>query len=501
MGGTRDRIAVADRAARVPNVAAYSRIPLGTAAVSPTEGGIAADAGAAAHGPIPSPLFRDEFAQRRRRWILAGFMVLGLGLLLVRYLHPMLDATPDINTALYASLTVWIVAAGALSVGVVPARPPRCGLPTVLTLVGILALAGTVVIRVADRLPRLARLGQTVPPSAAPSRTQLTGWHWGVTALPLALVAAAAVAALGRRREAGGAWLGGVVLLWAAAQLEQLLWPTAYLPAPTGDNLLRLLAGLILIVGLGIELWQIARQRTALLAQEQATAARLRELAVLKAEFTTVIAHEIVSPIAAIQANVAILGARLHDPLTAQVVAAIRGDAELLHTLVDDLRATAATERDAFVVCPTVVALDDLVTDAVAFARTLPGDHRLSPPPPTALRVVADPARIGQVLRNLLTNAAKFAPAGTPIALEVSPVGARVRVAVVDRGPGIAPAEMAQVLAKFGRGQDATARAIPGSGVGLYLARRLLRAHGSDITLDAAPGGGAAVAFTLEIAS
>jgi signal transduction histidine kinase len=107
--------------------------------------------------------------------------------------------------------------------------------------------------------------------------------------------------------------------------------------------------------------------------------------------------------------------------------------------------------------------------------------------------------RIGQVVRNLLTNAAKYSPAGTPITLRTTRRGDRVRIEVVDRGGGIHPDDLHRVFEKFGRGRDVTGDKTAGVGLGLYLSRRIVRAHGSDLKVDSTPGTGCVFSFELEV--
>ncbi|HEY6581654.1 MAG TPA: ATP-binding protein [Rubrobacter sp.] len=111
--------------------------------------------------------------------------------------------------------------------------------------------------------------------------------------------------------------------------------------------------------------------------------------------------------------------------------------------------------------------------------------------------MLADPERIGQVLRNLLSNAAKYSPEGTPIELRVIGKQGRVRLEVADRGPGIHPDDQRRIFEKFGRGRDREGHKIPGVGLGLYLSRRIVRGHGSELTVQERPGGGSVFAFEL----
>jgi signal transduction histidine kinase len=129
----------------------------------------------------------------------------------------------------------------------------------------------------------------------------------------------------------------------------------------------------------------------------------------------------------------------------------------------------------------------------------VPGAHPVSIENAPDTMVLANPERIGQVLRNLLTNAAKYSPPGTPITLRASCQGDRVHIEVIDRGDGIHPEDLSRIFEKFGRGRDQVGRRSPGIGVGLYLSRRIIEAHGSELTVDSTLGVGSVFAFALEV--
>ncbi len=230
---------------------------------------------------------------------------------------------------------------------------------------------------------------------------------------------------------------------------------------------------------------------------------RLNELAVLKADFTAIVAHELGGPLAAIRRLSDMLGTEEADrEVHAYAVDTIRGELDTLDALLADVQTSAAVERDDFRVDLRPVPLGELLADVEAFARTLPGDHPvdfvLDSDSGTHEKVVADPERIGQVLRNLLSNAAKYSPEGVPIELLATRGKERVRLEVADHGPGIQPEEVARIFEKFGRGHDMKGRKIKGVGLGLYISRGIVRAHGGDITVDSAPGEGAVFGFELE---
>ncbi len=145
------------------------------------------------------------------------------------------------------------------------------------------------------------------------------------------------------------------------------------------------------------------------------------------------------------------------------------------------------------------MAVDDILREAAAFAAALNGGRPVSVSPPLGVRVLADPERIGQVLRNLLGNAAKYTPAGAQIELRAVWVEDRVRVTVADRGAGIDAHDLERIFEKFGRGRRHAGGPVPGAGVGLYVSRRIARAHGSDLVIETSPGDGAAFSFELEV--
>jgi signal transduction histidine kinase len=104
-------------------------------------------------------------------------------------------------------------------------------------------------------------------------------------------------------------------------------------------------------------------------------------------------------------------------------------------------------------------------------------------------------------LRNLVTNAAKYTPPGTPIEIRGRREGEWVWIAVVDKGPGIAPEDVELIFTRFGRAQHHSEQKIPGLGLGLYLSQRIVEAHGGELIVTPTPGQGATFAFSVPVAS
>ena len=167
------------------------------------------------------------------------------------------------------------------------------------------------------------------------------------------------------------------------------------------------------------------------------------------------------------------------------------------------MRAVSALEREGFEIEARRLPLEGLLADAEVYASTLPGHHPIEVMVRgdlgTGVCVLADPERIGQVLRNLLSNAAKYSPEGTPIELRVIGKEGRVRIEVADHGQGIHPDDVPRIFEKFGRGRDRERHKMPGVGLGLYLSRRIVRGHGSELTLQTRVGEGSVFGFELRV--
>jgi two-component system sensor histidine kinase KdpD len=114
--------------------------------------------------------------------------------------------------------------------------------------------------------------------------------------------------------------------------------------------------------------------------------------------------------------------------------------------------------------------------------------------------VVADPTYVEQVVRNLLSNAAKYGGAGATVGVEVEAVGNEVRVRILDDGPGFPPDETDRLFELFFRSAG-TSRTASGAGIGLFVCARLIRAMGGRIWATNRDGGGAEFGFALRVMS
>jgi signal transduction histidine kinase len=116
---------------------------------------------------------------------------------------------------------------------------------------------------------------------------------------------------------------------------------------------------------------------------------------------------------------------------------------------------------------------------------------------PGASRVTADPAKLHDVLRNLIANASTYAPEASRIRVEVERQPELVRIAVTDEGPGIPDEDLPRIFERFYRVDKSRARDPGGTGLGLAIVKHLVELHGGRVRVENAPGAGAC--FTIEL--
>ena len=222
------------------------------------------------------------------------------------------------------------------------------------------------------------------------------------------------------------------------------------------------------------------------------------------AEFLAVLSHELRSPLAAIKGySQSLLLHWDHLPVAKhrQYVEAILRSTVRLERLVCDLSFAAwLADRLPMEIGPA--ELSEIVGQVLEEARTVHTARQfLTLPHDTQLIVLADRQRVAQVLLNLLDNAAKYAPSGTPVVLRWLLDGTAVRVEVIDAGPTLSPEEQACLFRRFGQLQPIRSPAIAtqGSGLGLSICKELVEAMGGRVGIQAGIAGGNTFWFTLPI--
>src|SRR5581483_10969541 len=127
------------------------------------------------------------------------------------------------------------------------------------------------------------------------------------------------------------------------------------------------------------------------------------------------------------------------------------------------------------------------------------GNHMFSVSAPANVQVCADRVKVEAVLVNLFGNAVKYSPAGGRIDVELQTLDEEVELSVSDRGIGLEERDLENLFEQYGRGDNAVHQGIAGHGLGLFICRRIVEAHGGHIYARSTPGGGSRFAFTLPL--
>jgi signal transduction histidine kinase len=256
--------------------------------------------------------------------------------------------------------------------------------------------------------------------------------------------------------------------------------------------------------GLLRELEHLRAQREKFVRQA-VEAAALRQADRIKSEFLAAMSHDFRSPLTVVRGAVELLLGERPGALTA----AQRELAESAERNIRRLEDFTAQLLEMARLEDGQIALDKEEIDAVALVRDVVADHAVlakqkrqwisldvDPDPP---RVVADRSKMQQALANLIVNAIRYAPQGTPILVAAHRRGDALRIEVRDHGPGVATEDRQRIFDKFFRGRNADGT--PGSGLGLAIARSLVTLHGGTLEYEENPGGGSSFVTLLPLAS
>ncbi len=231
---------------------------------------------------------------------------------------------------------------------------------------------------------------------------------------------------------------------------------------------------------------------------ERNTVEELRRLSALRADFVSLVSHELRSPMAAVIGSARTLQTRWRE-LTAEqreaFLSLIADETSRLANLIAEVLDTSRIEAGTFSYTFSDVDLADLVHEAVATAAVGQDEVAVRADVRPVPQIRGDRERLRQVLANLIDNAVKYSSAGETVHVELENRNGSIVVAVRDRGPGIATDQQRVIFEKFGRARGGGAK--PGTGLGLFIARSIAEAHGGTLDVDSAPGRGST--FILEL--
>jgi signal transduction histidine kinase len=236
---------------------------------------------------------------------------------------------------------------------------------------------------------------------------------------------------------------------------------------------------------------------------ERQTVEELRRLSALRADFVSLVSHELRSPMAAVIGAARTLQERWRALTVGQrdaFLALIADETARLAALIGDVLDTSRIEAGTFSYSFTDVDLGRVVEDAVATASVGQDGVRVRarvtrPLPP----IRGDRERLRQVVMNLIENAVKYSPEGEEVEVSAGTENGAVRISVTDRGPGIPRDQQRLIFEKFGRA-EVPGISKPGTGLGLFIARSIVEAHGGSLEVRSPPEAGATFTLTLPCA-
>jgi signal transduction histidine kinase len=241
----------------------------------------------------------------------------------------------------------------------------------------------------------------------------------------------------------------------------------------------------LLMLGVGLVLVTILVRR---LRQAQEEERRLRELARAQEEFISVVSHELRTPVAGVLGFLQTTldhWSQMDDEEHLTAVRRAFVNARRLQAMTRDVLDTESIETGLFGYTMTEVDLGAEVGTAVEGFLGGPGDEVEVDVPAEPVVISGDPDRLQQVLANLLDNARKNAPPDTPIQVRLERSGGVARLVVEDEGGSIDPDQVERIFEKFVRGRDGS---VTGTGLGLYISRRIVEEHGGRIWVESTPG-------------
>jgi PAS domain S-box-containing protein len=274
-------------------------------------------------------------------------------------------------------------------------------------------------------------------------------------------------------------------------------WPPGRTLYVEGD--LERLDGLTLSVGITYAL--LPTENGANIIANVRDITRFRKAEEMKNTFISVISHELKTPVALIKGYAGTLrreDANWDEAAYQDALEVIEEEADRLTGLIENLLSASKLQAEGLRLAISEVDLLELATRSVERFRTQTDHHTLtlhfSPDFPI---IQGDEIRLRQVLENLISNAIKYSPKGGQIDITGTFDDDEVTISVKDEGVGLLPDQLERVFERFYRVEDALSRSTQGTGLGLYLARAVIEAHGGRIWGESTPRQGATFSFSL----
>lgn len=262
-------------------------------------------------------------------------------------------------------------------------------------------------------------------------------------------------------------------------------------------------AVLLVIAIASIRTWRFVQAEKALRASQRATLEALRQNDAIKSALVSSVSHDLRTPLTAIKTMLYSLqdDAAVHaDGVHKELIRNIDQEIDYLDRLIGNLLDMSRIEAGVFIPKKEWHILDQLVEGALRRVDRISTQHPLEvqlaqnlPP------LFIDGLQIQQVLVNLLDNAIKFSPPGSPIRLTASLTEDNLEVDVSNAGEGLPSNEVGRIFERFYRVRSGRSAATPGLGLGLAICKNIIETHGGSIVAHSVPGGATTISFRLPL--
>ncbi len=283
--------------------------------------------------------------------------------------------------------------------------------------------------------------------------------------------------------------------VWCSAQITTLDSPDG----PADEHLVQL-----------VDITERKRAVDALasaLEQEREVVARLREIEQVRADFVATVSHELRTPLTSVSGCLEMLRELREGLATAQedeLVSLMERGVQRLGTTVENLLEFSRLEAGGLEYRPIRMDLANMIHDAVLVIAPTAEAKGVTiglPDVDPSIFVMGEPAQIDRVLLNVLTNAVKYTPAKGTVRVEARRRNHVVTIRITDTGIGMSDLDQQQLFTRFFRSTAAGVRNIQGTGLGLFIVKRIVEHHGGSVHVTSTLGQGTTVELTLPVAA
>lgn len=229
---------------------------------------------------------------------------------------------------------------------------------------------------------------------------------------------------------------------------------------------------------------------------------KIKEMEQMKSDFISTVSHELRTPLTSIKGYIATLlhpATQFDQSTQREFLQIMNREVDRLSGLISDLLEVSRIESEKFHTNPKFSDLMPIIRQMIEKYKQLHPKYGFSYSGPDAVELEFDGNQIEYVLQHLLSNAVKYSPKGGDVEVQIQPEGDRVCVSIKDQGVGIPFDEQEKIFDRFHRVDNRPTRWAYGWGLGLFIAKKVIEAHGGKIWVESILGGGSKFIFTLPL--